>query len=87
VVPGPAPAGQKVGGMAFGYCNPFATVWGIRDRDSVLWQAGERYGCQQPWSHHARFLPACGCWRRTCRLLGAMAPASLATSRGVIPLT
>jgi len=38
VVPGPAPAGGKqVGGIDFGFRNPFAAVWGTVDRDGVLW--------------------------------------------------
>src|SRR5581483_9926373 len=42
VVPGPAPAGgRKVGGLDFGFRNPFATLWGTLDRDGVLWLTGE----------------------------------------------
>jgi hypothetical protein len=62
VVPGPAPQGQKVGGIDFGYRNPFAAVGGVRDRDSVLWLTGEHYCRQQPLSHHARFLPRDVTW-------------------------
>src|SRR5437879_6336841 len=43
VVPGPAPAGRRVGGMDFGLNNPFAAIWGVLDRDDVLWLVGEHY--------------------------------------------
>jgi hypothetical protein len=59
VVPGPAPeiAGRKVGGIDFGFRNPFAAVWGTLDRDWVLWLTGEHYERQRPLSHHAGRLP------------------------------
>jgi hypothetical protein len=41
VVPGPAPqAGRKVGGIDFGFRNPFAAVWGTVDAHGVLWLTG-----------------------------------------------
>ncbi len=39
----PEVAGRRVGGIDFGWRNPFAAVWGVLDRDDVLWIAGERY--------------------------------------------
>jgi hypothetical protein len=58
VTPGPAPAGgRRVGGMDFGFRNPFAAVWGTLDRDDVLWLTGEHYARQQPLSYHAKRLP------------------------------
>ena len=51
------PAGKKLGGMDFGYRNPFAAVWGVLDRDDVLWLTGEHYCRQQPLSYHATHLP------------------------------
>jgi hypothetical protein len=58
VVAGPAPqGGRKVGGIDFGWRNPFAAVWGVVDRDDVLWLTGEHYGRQKPLSYHARQLP------------------------------
>jgi hypothetical protein len=58
VVDGPAPAGGRpVGGIDFGFRNPFAAVWGVEDRDGVLWLTGEHYARQKPLSHHARRLP------------------------------
>jgi hypothetical protein len=58
VVPGPAPAGgRRVGGIDFGFRNPFAAVWGALDRDGVLWLDGEHYSRGRPLSHHAAQLP------------------------------
>jgi hypothetical protein len=58
VVPGPAPtAGRHVGGIDFGFRNPFAAVWGVLDADKVLWLTGEHYARQRPLSFHARHLP------------------------------
>lgn len=39
----PSPAGRAVGGLDFGFRNPFAPVWGVHDRDDVLWIQGEHY--------------------------------------------
>jgi hypothetical protein len=57
VVPGPAPQGQKVGGIDFGLRNPFAAVWGVLDRDDVLWLTGEHYCREMSLRHHAEHLP------------------------------
>jgi Terminase large subunit, T4likevirus-type, N-terminal len=58
VIPGPAPAGgRRVGGIDFGFRNPFAAVWGTLDRDDVLWLTGEHYARQKPLSYHAEHLP------------------------------
>jgi len=55
---GPAPAGGRlVGGMDFGYRNPFAAVWGTLDRDAVLWLTGEHYLRERDVGYHLRFLP------------------------------
>jgi hypothetical protein len=52
----PEPAGRRVGGIDFGWRNPFAAVWGVLDRDDVLWIAGERYLAQTPLHQHAEAL-------------------------------
>ena len=58
VTPGPAPAGgRRVGGIDFGFRNPFAAVWGTLDRDNVLWLTHEHYARQKPLSYHAERLP------------------------------
>jgi len=50
-------AGRKVGGIDFGFRNPFAAVWGVLDRDGVFWLTREHYQRHQPLSHHALHLP------------------------------
>jgi hypothetical protein len=56
------PAGKAVGGIDFGFRNPFAAVWGVLDRDDVLWLTGEHYERNQPLSHHADRLPRAVRW-------------------------
>ena len=49
VVPGPAPrTGRLVGGIDFGFRNPFAAIWGRLDRDGILWLTGEHYSREKP---------------------------------------
>lgn len=60
VVPGPAPQGRNVGGIDFGWRNPFAAVWGVVDRDDVLWLTGERYLSRTPLHDHAQALGVVG---------------------------
>jgi hypothetical protein len=63
VVPGPAPAGGKrVGGIDFGYHNPFAAVWGTIDASGVLWLTGEHYSRKESLRHHAENLPRGVTW-------------------------
>jgi len=59
----PPDAGEPVGGIDFGWRNPFAAVWGLRTRDDVLWLTGERYLARTPLHEHARALPAKAIWR------------------------
>jgi hypothetical protein len=44
----PNPKGQPVGGIDWGFHNPFAALWGVHDKDDVLWIAGEIYARQRP---------------------------------------
>ena len=69
VTPGPAPAGgRRVGGIDFGFRNPFAAIWGLVDRDGVLWLTGEHYSREKPLSYHAAHLPqGCHLVRRPIR--------------------
>jgi hypothetical protein len=53
----PNPTGRKVGGIDFGFRNPFAAVWGVLDRDGILWLTGEHYCRQRPLSYHVQHLP------------------------------
>src|SRR3954447_22929407 len=63
VVTGPAPPdGRKIGGIDFGFRNPFAAVWGTVDRDGVLWLTGEHYRRHKPLSYHAQHLPRDVTW-------------------------
>jgi hypothetical protein len=54
--------GRKVGGIDFGFRNPFAAVWGVVDHDDVLWLTGEHYLRGTPLSDHARVLPRDVSW-------------------------
>src|SRR5262249_48550038 len=48
---------KRVGGLDFGFRNPFAAVWGVVDRDGVLWLTGEHYAAEKPLAYHAEHLP------------------------------
>jgi hypothetical protein len=50
-------AGRPVGGIDFGFRNPFAAVWGVVDRDDTLWLTGEHYCRNRPLSYHIKHLP------------------------------
>ncbi len=54
--PWPDPAGKPVGGIDFGWRNPFAAVWGVLDRDDVLWITGEYYRSQAMMHEYAAVL-------------------------------
>jgi hypothetical protein len=60
-----APRGKglrRVGGIDFGFRNPFAALWGVADGDGVLWLTGEHYARQKPLSYHAARLPRGVTW-------------------------
>ncbi len=48
---------RKVGGIDFGFKNPFAAVWGFVDGDGILWLDHEYYSRAKPLSVHAGHLP------------------------------
>jgi len=48
---------RKVGGIDFGYRNPFAAIWGHTDPDGVLWITNEHYVREQTVDWHAEHLP------------------------------
>jgi len=52
----PAVTGKGLGGIDFGWRNPFAAIWGVLDGDDVLWLQGERYLCQVPLHEHTAAL-------------------------------
>jgi hypothetical protein len=56
----PGPAGRAVGGIDFGWRNPFAAVWGVLDAGDVLWLQAERYRTQVPLHEHAAALKRLG---------------------------
>ncbi len=56
--PAPPPRGRGVGGIDFGWRNPFAALAGVLDRDDVLWIDWERYLSQTPLHEHAAALRA-----------------------------
>jgi hypothetical protein len=56
------PAGRWYGGMDFGLRNPFAAVWGVLDRDDVLWLVGEHYARDKTLAYHAKHLPKGVTW-------------------------
>ena len=53
---------MRVGGIDFGWHNPFAAVWGWVDHDGVLWIDSERYQSKVPISVHAEALPRDVTW-------------------------
>jgi hypothetical protein len=58
----PPAAGRRVGGIDFGFRNPFAALWGILDREDVLWIEAERYLRHTALHEHAAALPRGVTW-------------------------
>jgi phage terminase large subunit len=56
------PQAAQVGGIDFGWRNPFAAIWGVLDHDDVLWILHERYLRETPLSDHAAALPKGVMW-------------------------
>jgi hypothetical protein len=56
------PAARLVGGIDFGFNNPFAAVWGVLDRQDVLWIVGEHYERQGVLNQLAAKLPRSVYW-------------------------
>jgi hypothetical protein len=57
------PGGLRLdGGIDFGFRNPFAAVWGVRDGQDVLWIFGEHYERQAPLNQLAAKLPRAAYW-------------------------
>jgi hypothetical protein len=62
-VPGPVGGdGRQLGGIDFGYRNPFAALWGYLDRDDVLWLTSEQYDSGLILAHHAERMPRDVMW-------------------------
>jgi len=49
---------RAVGGIDFGFRNPFCALWGVLDRDEVLWITHERYLRETTIHEHAAALTA-----------------------------
>jgi hypothetical protein len=56
------PTTPTVGGIDFGFRNPFAAIWGYVAGGDVLCIIGERYGSGQPTEDHVPFLPRRCLW-------------------------
>ena len=52
----------SVGGIDWGWRNPFAAIWGELDKKDVLWIDNERYLRQTPLADHVRQLPRGVMW-------------------------
>lgn len=55
-VPLPGPKARKMGGIDFGFRNPFAAVWGFVEA-GVLWITDEHYQSRGTLAEHAEVLP------------------------------
>jgi len=53
---------DAIGGIDFGYRNPFAAVWGGRDEEGVLWLTGEHYQRELGLHDHITALPRDVVW-------------------------
>lgn len=51
------PMGKPYGGIDWGWRNPFAAIWGVLDRDDVLWIQEERYLRETALHEHSKALP------------------------------
>lgn len=58
--PPPGVSQRTVGGIDFGFRNPFAAVWGFLTRDDVLWITHERYLRQATIADHLPALRSAG---------------------------
>ena len=48
---------RRLGGIDFGWRNPFAALWGGVDSDGIHWLTNEHYCREQPLSYHATQIP------------------------------
>jgi len=58
----PPQLGKLVGGIDWGWRNPFAAIWGVLDHDDCLWIQEERYLRETPLHEHAKALPKGMMW-------------------------
>ncbi len=57
-----AECGRAIGGIDWGWHNPFAAVWGVLDKNDILWIQNERYASDTPLHEHAQALPRGVMW-------------------------
>jgi hypothetical protein len=50
-------AGERIGGIDWGWNNPFAALLGTLDHDDVLWLDWERYGSRITLTDHSKGMP------------------------------
>ncbi len=72
ILPRMAPS---LGGIDFGFNNPFAAVWGHLDGDDILWLTGGRYRSQTTLPVHSEAIPRNVRW--SCDPSGAESIAAL----------
>jgi hypothetical protein len=60
VLPNMLSEGSRVGGIDFGWRNPFAALLGVLDHEDVLWIVRERYLRETPLHEHRDWLKAQG---------------------------
>jgi hypothetical protein len=58
----PTPGLQRVGGIDFGFHNPFAAIWGVVDKGGILWLTGEQYDREVILAEHAAHMPRDVMW-------------------------
>ena len=58
----PPPHAPRLGGIDFGWRNPFAAVWGFRDEQDILWITDEHYRTETTLLDHAARLPRDVVW-------------------------
>jgi hypothetical protein len=58
----PGASGKRFGGIDFGFRNPFCALWGVLDRDDVLWLDGEIYAREASLPSLAARLPKAVTW-------------------------
>jgi hypothetical protein len=56
------PIGKPVGGIDWGWRNPFAAIWGILDNDDVLWLQDEVYRRETPLHELRKAIPKSVHW-------------------------
>jgi hypothetical protein len=56
------PDGRLVGGIDFGYNDPFCALAGVLDKDNVLWISFERYKRMTTLDEHSKHLPFSVLW-------------------------